>query len=89
MHLPIQFPTPRQWTDTAKVIKDFMTRHAYLHTLIETDKGIVFVSQVIHEVAKTIGINLKHATAKHAETIGVLERAHATIKTSLKMASDE
>ena len=66
-----------------------MTRHAYLPTLIITDKGSVFVSQVIHEVAEILGINLKHATTKHAQTIGVLERAHATIKTSLKMASGE
>ena len=36
-----------------------------------------------------MGINLKHATTKHAQTIGVLERAHATIRTSLKMASGE
>ena len=61
-----------------------MTRHAYLPTLIITDKGSVFVSQVIHEVAEKLGINLKHATTKHAESVGVLERAHATIKTSLK-----
>ena len=66
-----------------------MTRHAYIPTLIITDKGSVFVSQVIHEVAETLGINLKHATTKHAQTIGVLERALATIKTSLKMASSE
>ena len=66
-----------------------MTRHAYLHTLIITDKGSVFISQVIHEVAEILGINLKHATTKHAQIIGVLERAHATIKTSLKMASGE
>ena len=66
---------------------DIMTRHAYLPSLIITDKGSVFVSQVIHEVAEIWGINLKHATTKHAQTIGVLERAHATIKTSLKMAS--
>ena len=66
-----------------------MTRHAYLPTLIITDKGSVFVSQVIHEVAEILGINLKHATTKHAQTIGVLERAHATIKPSLKMASVE
>ena len=66
-----------------------MTRHAYLPTLIITDKGSVFVSQVIHEVAEILGINLKHATTKHAQTIGVLERAHATIETSLKMASGE
>ena len=66
-----------------------MKRHAYLPTLIITDKGSVFVSQVIHEVAEILGINLKHAATKHAQTIGVLERAHATIKTSLKMASGE
>ena len=66
-----------------------MTRHAYLLTLIITDKGGVFVSQVIHEVAEMLGINLKHATTKLAQTIGVLERAHATIKTSLKTASGE
>ena len=66
-----------------------MTRHAYLPTLIKTDKGSVFVSQVIHDVAEILGINLKHATTKQAQTIGVLERAHAAIKTSLKMASGE
>ena len=70
--------------NTAKVIIDIMTRHADLPTLIITDKGSVFVSQVIHEIAEILGINLKHATTKHAQTIGVLERAHATIKTSLK-----
>ena len=81
---PVSNPTA---VNTAKVIIDIMTRHAYLPTLIITDRGSVFASQVIHEVAETLGINLKHATTKHAQTIGVLERAHATIKTSLKMAS--
>ena len=72
-----------------KVLIDIMTRHAYLPTLYIRDKRSVFVSQVIHEVAEIPGINLKHATTKHVQTIGVLERAHATIKTSLKMASGE
>ena len=66
-----------------------MTRHANLPTVNITDKGSVFVSQVIHEVAEILGIYLKHATTKHAQTIGVLERAHATTKTSLKVASSE
>ena len=83
---PVSNPTA---VNTAKFIIDIMTRHAYLPTLIITDRGSVFVSQVIHEVAEILGINLKHATTKHAQTIGVLERAHATIKTSLKMASGE
>ena len=81
---PVSNPTA---VITAKVIIDIMTRHAYLPTLIITDKGSVFVSHVNNEVAEILGINLKHATTKHAQTIGVLERAHATIKTSLKMAS--
>ena len=72
--------------NTSKVVIDIMTRHAYLPTLIITDKGSVFVSQVIHEVAEILVINLKPATTKHAQTIGVLERAHARTKTSLKMA---
>ena len=80
---PVSNPT------AAKVIRDIMTRHAYLPTLNITDKGSVFVSQVIHEVAEILGINSKHATTKHAQTTGVLERAHATIKASLKMASGE
>ena len=83
---PVSNPTA---VNTAKVIIDIMTRHAYLPTLIITDKGSVFVSQVINEVAEILSINLKHATTKHAQTIGVLERVHATIKTSLKMASGE
>ena len=83
---PVSNPTA---VNTAKVIIDIKTIHAYLPTLIITDKVSVFVAQVIHEVAEILGINFKHATTKHAQTIGVLERAHATIKTSLKMASGE
>ena len=83
---PVPNPTA---VNTAKVIIDIMTRHAYLPTLIITGEGSVFVSQVIHEVAEKLGINLKHATTKHAHTIGVLEWAHARIKTSLKMTSGE
>ena len=83
---PVSNPTA---VNTAEVMIDIMTRHAYLPTLITTDKGSVFVSQVTDEVAEILGINMKHLTTKHAQTIGVLERAHATIKTSLKMASGE
>ena len=83
---PVSNPTA---INTAKVIIDFMTRYLYLPTLIITDKGSVFVSQVIHEVAEILDIKLKHVTTNYAQTIRVLERAHATIKTSLRMASGE
>ena len=52
---PVSNPTA---VKTVKVKIDIMTRHAYLPTLIITNKGSVFVSQVIHEVAKILGINL-------------------------------
>ena len=81
---PVSNPTA---VNTAKVIIDLMTRHAYLPTLIITDKGSVFVCHVIDEVAERLGINLKYATTKHAQTIGVLERAHAAINTCLKTTS--
>ena len=51
---PVSNPTA---VNTAKVIIVIMTRHAYLPTLIITDKGSVSVSQVIHEVAEILGIN--------------------------------
>ena len=79
----------RTAVNTAKVIIGIITRHAYLPSLFITDKRSVFVSQVKHELAEILGLNLKHATTKHARTIGVLERAHATIKTALKLASGE
>ena len=75
--------------NTAKIMIDIMRRHAYLPTLNITDTGSVFLFQVLHEVTEILGKKLKHAKAKHAQTIGVLQRAHAKIKTSLKMASGE
>ena len=83
---PVSNPTA---VNTAEIIIGIMTRHAYLTTLIITEKGSAFVSQVKHEVAEKLGKSLKHARRKHAQTIGVLERAHAKIEVSLKMASGE
>ena len=68
------YPTLNQDAKTnAKVLINVMTKHAYLPTTLISDKGTVFVSQVIKEVAGVLGITLKHATTKHAQTIGLLE----------------
>ena len=66
-----------------------MTKHAYLPTTFISDKGTAFTSHVIKEVAGVLGITLKHATTKHAQTIGLLERSHASIKQSLKIETAE
>ena len=66
-----------------------MTKHAYLPTTLISDKGTAFMSHVIKEVASVLGITLKHATTKHAQTIGLLERSHASIKQVLKIETGE
>ena len=66
-----------------------MTKHAYLTRTLISDKGTAFMSHVIKEVAGVLGITLKHATTKHAQTIGLLERSHASIKQALKGETGE
>ena len=84
------YPTSSQDAKTiAKVIINIMTKHAYLPTTIISDKRSVFMSHVIKEVAGFLGNTLQHATTKHAQTIGMLERTHASLKTTLKTRTGE
>ena len=84
------YPTSNQDAKTiAKVLINIMTKHAYLPTTLISDKGTAFMSQVIKEVAGVLGITLKHATTKHAQTIGLLERSHMSIKQALKIETGE
>ena len=73
----------------AKVIMDILCKHTYLPTTIITDMGTQFNSHVTKEVAAVLITELKHATTKHAQTIGLLARTHALVKTHLKAATGE
>ena len=80
------YPTSNQDAKTvAKVIINIITKHAYLPTTLISDKGTAVTSHVIKEVAAVLGITLKHATTKHAQTILLLEPSHASIKQALKI----
>ena len=84
------YPTTRITAPTvARVIMDILCKHTYLPTTIITDMGTQFNSQITREVAAVLGVELKHASTKHAQTIGMLERTHATVKTHLKAATGE
>ena len=84
------YPTSNQDAKTiAKVLINIMTKHAYLPTRLISDKGTTFMSHVIKEVAGVLGITLRHATKKHAQTIGLLERSHASIKQALMIETGE
>ena len=84
------YPTANQDAKTiAKVLINIMTKHAYLPTTLISEKGTAFTSHVIKEVPGVLGVTLKHATTKHAQTIGLLERSHASIKKALKIETGE
>ena len=68
----------------AKVIISTMTKLAYLPTTLISDKGSAFMSHVFKEVASVLSFILRHATTKHTQTIGMLERSHASFKQALK-----
>ena len=86
----VAYPTANQDAKTiAKVLINTMTKHAYLPTTLISDKGTAFTSHVIKEVAGVLGITLKHATTKHAQTIGLLEHSHVSIKKALKIETGE
>ena len=73
----------------ACVLTDITTRHCFLPTTIITNKGSQFKSEVKKQTTEVLGIQLKHATTKHAQTIGIMERSHASLKESLKIMTGE
>ena len=84
------YPTQDATAKTiGRCIVDVMTRHAYLPMLILTDKGSQFRSEIVTEITRILEIQISHASTKHAQTIGILERTRASIKTALKISSGE
>ena len=84
------YPTSNKDDKTIANVKiKIMTKHAFLPTTLISDKCTAFMSHVIKEVAGVLGISVKHATTKHAQTIGMLERSHASIKQALKFDANE
>ena len=84
------YPTQDMTAKTvARFIIDVMTRHCYLPTVILTDKGSQFRAEIVSQIAQTLDIRINHASTKHAQTIGILERTHCSLKTSLKISTGE
>ena len=73
----------------AKIKFNIMTKDAYLPRTIISDKGSVILSRVIKKVAEVLGITPQHATTKHARTIGMLQRTHASLTKTLKIQTGE
>ena len=74
---------------TAKNLVSIFMRHSYLPKVILSDLGTAFTSNLLAELAQLLQVRLKHATLKHAQTIGLLERSHAALKRVLKVNENE
>ena len=84
------YPVPdASATNTAKSIIGIMTKHTCLQTTLITDRGTTFIMKLVAGITQTLDIQLEFATTKHLETTRKLERTHATLKTSIKIASGE
>ena len=71
------YPTQNMTAQSVeKCIIEVKTRHAYLLTTIISDKGSQFTAEAVQEITKILDIEIGHATTKHAQNIGILERTH-------------
>ena len=81
------FAVPLRKPDTPSVVNTLLSvfaKHAYVPTHILTDKGSVFTAKLFQQLTKPIGLEISHATIKHAQTICIVERSHAKLKKILK-----
>ena len=73
----------------ARELVRFFFHHCYIPRTIVTDLGTNFTSELMKELATLLQMNLKHASLKHPQTIGVVERSHAMLNRILKCNTDE
>ena len=71
--------------ETARALGGIFLAHSYIPETIVTDQGSNFTSKMIKELTDLLEVNLKHATVKHPQTVGTVERSHAALKKVLKI----
>ena len=73
----------------ARELTSIFFRHSYLPKTILSDLGTSFVSALLHELTKLLEIQLEHASLKHPQTVGVVERSHSALKRILSLNTNE
>ena len=56
----------------ARDLVHIITRHTYLLKTIITDKGTQFMTEVMDDTTRVLGIQMRYVTTKHAQKIGIL-----------------
>ena len=71
----------------ATALINIFYKHSFFPETIVSDLGTVFIASLIHELALLLEVKLKRNTLKHAQSLGVVERAHGAFKRILKLNS--
>ena len=83
-------PLTKDSADTvARELVKIFFQHSYLPSTLLSDLGTNFTSKLMAELTKLLEVKPKHATLKHPQTIGVVERSHAALKRIIKLNSKE
>ena len=64
------------------ILKNWIARYG-IPTVISTDQGSQFESQLFHELSKYFGFKRNRTTAYHPQANGCIERWHRTLKSSI------
>ena len=82
-------PLTNTGADTiARELTSIFFRNSYFPKRILSDLG-TFVSELLHELTKLLEIQLEHASLKHPQAVGVVERSHSALKRILKLNTNE
>ena len=73
----------------ASALVSIMFNHSYIPKELMSDLGTQFVSKLLHELTKLLEIKISHASLKHPQTIGVVERSRATLARILRLNSNQ
>ena len=84
--VPLTSPSAKS---VASSLVNIFFRHSYMPETIMADLGTAFTSRLFHELTSLLEVRVKHATLKHPQSIGVVERAHAALKRILKLNTDQ
>ena len=68
-----------------RCITDILSRHAHLPIRIATYEGSHFRAETIRDTSSILGVDIYHATTRHAKIIGILENANTSLKINLKV----